>query len=656
MWVFPTPSSSSLSAIRVWLVGLLCLAASAPAADNSDVRILSPCSDSETWRLTPKGAKELPPSFRQFTTLLNTAPDAPLRAFAESIALRQKKTSPATRALADYALARSLHHGAIFGLAAEGFDRLIAEPTSESKAPIQIAAISCLGQIHRRYPAFTFSKAALDRIPDLIKKGNPSKREYNIIWYGVTQRFLSSLDQVLKGKSLPPKEQQKWEKEVEKNLALLKGSGAYESLATGMWEIQRGRSREAIPHLTKFVTTPDLLESLEAKRDTARLLLAKAHYEIDEYPQAIKQLELIDKRSNELVHSLIYLASAQLMNNDYAKAVGAAMGLQSGGLRETFAPETLMVGAISFNELCQFPESLAMVNRFRKGYSKTFFWLKDHLPSGPKGKMPLYPIALAFLKGAGGTKDDDMTSDVNAKELPPNRVGSEWIRSPIFISKQESINHLFRTLRKIPKLIVYAKTLHKNDGIALKKLRADVTERYQKASKALKKGETLPKEIVAEWNALKEKEFQHAKLGYSLPFLASSLKNYSTRAKQWQTYLISRIERELASINQRMYGELINVMENNELIEAEIWNGASQDIVWQNAHPEFQKMVKAGKITSSTSRSVSSSAGDVYDWGKSGTGFDGQDEVWEDEVGSIRANLQNVCASKEKYMKLQRDE
>ncbi len=659
MWEFPTPSSSNLSATKPNFVAMLIVffalvsAEVTHASDTSDIRILSPCTESEVWKISAKAAKEVPLSMRQFPKLLTVAADAPLRAFAESITWRQQpKISDTSKALADYALARSLHHAAIFGLAAEGFDKLIAQPTNATKAPIQIAAISCLGQIHRRYPAFVFSAAALNRIPELVKKGNPSKRELNILWYGVTQRFLSSLDQFQKTGN-DKKEAAKKVKEVEKSLQALKGSGPYEALASGMWEIQKGHNREAIPHLTKFVKSTDLTESLNAKRDAARLMLARAHYELDQFRPAIKVLEAIDKRSNELVHSLIYLSTAQLMANDYPKAVGAAMGLQAGGLRDTFAPESMMVAAISFNELCLFPESLAMVNRFRTGYQKTFFWLRDRQPKNVKDKEPLYPIALAFLKGAGSSDEDDITSEAGAVPLPPYRIGSEWIRSPIFISKQESINHLFRTLRKIPKLVVYSKSLHKNAGYELKKRRADVTERYQAATKALKKGETLSKGIKEEWLELKDLEFQQAKLGYSLPFWAKTLTNYRDRAKQWQAYLIGRIEREIAAINQRMYADIVNVMENNELIEAEIWNGASQDLVWQNAHPEFQNMVKTGKISSN--RGIAGGAGDVYNWGKSGTGFDGKEEVWEDEVGSIRATLQNNCANKEKYMKIQKD-
>ena len=50
MWAFLTPSSLNLSAIRIWLFGFLCLLTlSARAADNSDVKILSPCSESEQF-------------------------------------------------------------------------------------------------------------------------------------------------------------------------------------------------------------------------------------------------------------------------------------------------------------------------------------------------------------------------------------------------------------------------------------------------------------------------------------------------------------------------------------------------------------------------------------------------------------------------------
>ncbi len=654
---YPIRSSSNLLVAKGWLVlwGLTVatIALAAPKPTPAELRISSPCSESETWTVAPRLARTLPPEIRGFIKGLTAEPEAAIRAFADAFTFRQKAKSPADQLLGDYAIARSLNHAQVFGLAAELFDNIIQQPTSAAKAPIQIAAISCLGQIRRRYSAFAFSNAAMKRLPDFFKKGQPNKRELNILWYAVTEKFLMQIREYDKA---PAKQRTKLAKGIEETLDRLKASPAHSALALGMWAAYRHKTRDAAAHLTKFVQAEGLTEALDAKRDSARLLLARSLYELGDFKGAVKHLELVDKRANELVQSLVYLASSQLMAADYPKAIGASLGLQSGSLKETFAPESLMVASMALNELCHFPESLAMVNKFKRQYQGTFFWLHERKKGGAKEKEPLYPMALAFLKGE---KPKDLPKDEledEAAEPPtpagtvPVRVGSEWIRSPIFISKQESINHLFRTMRKLPKLMGLGRTVAKTEVRAIGQAKTELREKVQKARAALKPGEKLAATILEEANALRLREARQARLVYALPHFDRALTGYRSRASQWQGYLTNEIEKELRTLNTRMYSELTSVMENNELIEAEIWNGASQDIVWQNAHPEFKEMVKSGALRNDRSPT---SAADVYDWGSAGQGLDGSEEVWEDEIGAIQANLQNDCANKEKYMKIQ---
>ncbi len=90
--------------------------------------------------------------------------------------------------------------------------------------------------------------------------------------------------------------------------------------------------------------------------------------------------------------------------------------------------------------------------------------------------------------------------------------------------------------------------------------------------------------------------------------------------------------------------------ENLQLIEVEIFNEASKDMVWQNANPDFQN--KSRELETRDPASLLSKT--EWKWGSSQKRIDGKDEVWEDEVTGFTADLPNNCENKRKFQGLQR--
>src|SRR5262249_43162896 len=154
--------------------------------------------------------------------------------------------------------------------------------------------------------------------------------------------------------------------------------------------------------------------------DPARLLLARSYYANGNFKGAVTQLKLIGRGSNDLSESLSELAWAFLMDERYNEAIGASISLQAGGLRHTFAPEAPMVMSMALNELCQYPDAVRAIQVFRRNYESPHRWLTEW-ETHPKD---LYPLAAQFLN--------------KGKEVP-ERVASEWVRSPLFISHQDEI-------------------------------------------------------------------------------------------------------------------------------------------------------------------------------------------------------------------------
>jgi hypothetical protein len=81
------------------------------------------------------------------------------------------------------------------------------------------------------------------------------------------------------------------------------------------------------------------------------------------------------------------------------------------------------------------------------------------------------------------------------------------------------------------------------------------------------------------------------------------------------------------------------------LIETEIFQGASQDILFQANNPKYADYLK--KIRSESKASVKESLIWSVPEAKKG-----KTELWEDEIAQIKITTQNNCDNKEKFKDL----
>ena len=114
---------------------------------------------------------------------------------------------------------------------------------------------------------------------------------------------------------------------------------------------------------------------------------------------------------------------------------------------------------------------------------------------------------------------------------------------------------------------------------------------------------------------------------------------------------IQAITQTVLKLNRRMLTQLNEIAENNDLIEVEILNGASQDLIWQNAHPNFRQVTERMK-----SKSRSSESATVWNWGNTRIAPGESNEIWEDEIGSLSADISDQCENREKYLQVQAKE
>ena len=567
---------------------------------------------------------------KEFDGLITTHFSTP-RGFANAMAFRKQfSTDLELKAMGEYFLARSLLDAKMVHVAQSAFQSIVLAPPLKRTLGIQIAALGCLNQIHQKYPSLVTSASVQARLPGLVA----SLSKFAADQFPAAQREVVNFALVEAAQRQIADNGSK--KEIKATLELLKGQGVHESLAQLFAHAKNSDHAGVITEGQKFLAEK-LPQPYERFKDTAHILLSRSFYSIENYDASASHLKLVTRSSNELARGLEELSWAFLQAEKYPEAIGTAMNLQQGGLKNTFTPEAPMVMAMALNEICQYPSSVAAVASFKRRYEKPFKWLDHWAQEGADpSQSKLYKEAVRFL----GKKSD-----------VPNAIGTEWVRSPLFISSQDEINLLFDTRGS-------AKQFSASANAEQNKLAKSIVDDWRQlkyeirdAKKHMKPGETLGSHLRDRIAELRYDIVVFQRIWNSAPIWASISEHHFQRSPSLERAIVKKINEDLSSRTLNLYTQIQEIAENNQLIEVEIYNGASQDIIWQNAHPEYKELAKALK-----EETRKKNAERVWDWGRAPAHAEDQDggEIWEDELGSFRAEMVNNCESKDKYLALSR--
>ncbi len=611
--------SISMAALGSLLLATGSAAAPAAAAGNGSPpppsSYRNACQPGEFWNIGSAIREDIGRDFKSFIT----GKDQPVLGFANALTYRRFAANEETRALSEYWISRALFQSQLIHVAHLGFASLASRAPDSETAQVQLAALDCMLRISERYPSLEIPQPVYARLGE--RGQNPT------VWEAA-HRLLRL--QLSADKPQPA--------EIDKTLALMAGSPSYSALGRALWHSKRNEYSKTMQEMKRFFETPNPPAALKPYSNTAHMIYARALYGYGDYVQAAQQYRMVDKRSNDLAASLSELSWAYLMAEKYNESIGTAMSMQAGGMRHTFAPEGPMVMAMALNEICQYPESVRAAAVFRKHYEDAFRWLARWKNEGKTSN--LYPLALDFLRKTGKT---------------PVRVASEWVKSPLFIASQDEINLLNQEKGAIA-------AMGKSGGVVQRQLAMQVVNLIKEIRPALKAAkaeaqksrnpdEPLPPQLTAKLYDLRDKLVRYRRMQAGAPVWRTILASHQKSVQPTYQRLVAAINKDLQARNQRMLEQLDEIAENIQLVEVEIYNGASQDIIWQNSHPDYKKM-----LAKLETEGESAAASQVWDWGRSSNFVEESAEVWEDELGSFKADLNDNCSNRDRYLALKMKE
>lgn len=565
------------------------------------------CQPAESWRFPERSSGALVPEvesveFRR--TLTGATP--PVQGFARALAFRRKSWDAEARAFGEYWMARALFASGLYRASRDAFESLGARATPV----VQTAALECLLVLQQRFPSFALPEIGSAELEKLLGR-SPSDSEMSVVWKYAGAMVRQLLAENKSDGALKP------------YLTALVGAGDEEHLAQGLFAVRKSRHMDAVTLLSKAVDRPN------ASRYKAqiRLLLARSYYALKQFDRAAHELKKIDKSSNELAQALSEMGWSALREGKKGEAIGVAVSLSAGVMRRTFAPESAMVMAMALNELCQYPESLRAISLFQRSYDKSYQWLAHR----PKSGSELYPMAVQYLRSKSGV---------------PDKIGGEWLRSPVFISHQEELNLMESESKSAEKARQTGSSEQHKKAAELKAKAAELVARVRGERKS---GKGLSRKLLQDVQGYRESLATHQDLRSAAEPWRQIVETQKKRSADRRKALVSAIEADLRMRTERMRTQLEEIHENNQLIEVEIFSGATRDIVWQNAHPDYQEFAKR-----LSEREKNADSGKVWNWGTAPIGSDRWSEIWEDEIGSFKSSLFDNCASKEKYLAIQK--
>ncbi len=598
------------------------------------------CSDSEQWSW-PIGKYSPKEAWRDEFSKSLTKEGSKIRGFSEALALRRQSQQIEDQAFSAYWISRMFYASGFIHIAEEGFSSLALQPANLRTSDFQMAALGCLISIHQHYPAIPISPKI---IPNLINFHHWLSLDSLSIFRGITWKAAFLL--YLRNPTLP-------EADLGKLFDVLRGSGAMENLSQAIQDLKQNESRAALDSFELFLhvveaglnhtglvsnPTDEDTEFLKPYIETAHLLAARSAYQLGLYEKAIHHYQEIGLRSNSRIQALNEIGWSFLMLEKYPEAIGTSIGLQLGPMRQAFAPEAPMVMAMALNEMCRFPESMGAIQNFKVHYRDVYFWLKNEAASPARSSEEIYLRAISFEKKLPGPS------------VPP-QIASEWLRGLNFISNQERLNLIIQEKSRREGMSQRGK---KEQKMLTSQLLAETLNIHKKISELNKKNkidQIIRDSVDRSIRELKLKLVHLKRLRIAGKFWRKIMNHDASRAISTRKVIIQDISREITKLNQNLLAQLDEIAENNELVEVEILNGASDDMIWQNAHPQFREVTE--KIVNQAHKKDTAS---VWNWGLTHLGTAGSGEIWEDEIGSLSADLTDECENRDRYLQVEQRE
>lgn len=393
----------------------------------------------------------------------------------------------------------------------------------------------------------------------------------------------------------------------------------------GASEYLRDNTKGGIQILATLATKFTEMELNTDLYSLTQITLARFHFELGQYKEAIKAYDKVYREHPMWFDSLTEKGWTQVRLQQYPEAIGNMYTLHSPFFKSVFKPETYVIRTIGYLNMCQFPDA-----------DKTLAYLEDVYPTWrtlvseySQKNLSHYNTVTAYLSG-GSQKDVDGL---------PFPIIREMARDKEYIVLQKKLNNIIDEI-----------TFYNNAVNEILSIRNGIKSEMAAAESVVKGLEeeikVLDQKKKFEQAKNKEEALSTAKMklvtgAYRLSLIDQGFVNYrkltgdsTKRVIKIRDAYIGQAEDALKLALSGVDNKMAKVLKNNELLRYEVYANSGKNIRYRSAGGQV-----VGRTQASIQNAKKSGKGKDYGWEFKG-------EFWADEIGKFVSNVENLCPKK----------
>lgn len=385
-------------------------------------------------------------------------------------------------------------------------------------------------------------------------------------------------------------------------------------LLTALFNYRQGKVDDATIHLEKLMKATENQKTSQL-RSVAALTLARIQFQKGDYKDAFQSYLKVDKSNPLWLQAMVESAWTQVLGEDYEGAAGNMFSLHTDFFKNAFSPESYVVRTVGYLNLCQYGDGVQVLNEMSKKYAPWKKKLEDYSKAN-SDVTNYYDTVKSWIKNSE-------MKEVNG--LPRSFI-VELARHPAFMSVQKQINTYEDEIVRFNRV---ALTLVKQERDLIAK-QNEANKQLAEAKKEIKGDSPSEAAIASVQDA--EKKLMSYRIQYHIAKKARvSIKNLRAvglaRIEKEKTVLRGQASQALKGRFSDMLASLNRVLDQNEVLQYELYSGAGEHIRYQMA---------GGEVNVKDRPELKVQKDKSLNWKFKG-------EIWEDEVGHYRSSLKNVC-------------
>lgn len=375
-------------------------------------------------------------------------------------------------------------------------------------------------------------------------------------------------------------------------------------LLTALFNYRQGKVEEATWQLEKLMSATESDKRAQL-RSVGALTLARMQFQKSQYKEAFQSYLKVDKSNPLWLQAMVESAWTQILGEDYEGAAGNMFSLHTDFFKNAFSPESYVVRTVGYLNLCQYGDGAQVLKDMTKKYSPWKKKLEEYATTN-KNSTNYYDTVKSWIKN----------SDLKEVDGLPRSFIVELARHPGFMSVQKQINNSEDEISRFNKI-----------ALTLIKMERDLITKQNEANKQL---------VEAKKSSSSVQQAEQRLLSYRIQYHIAkkarvSIKNLRTeglaRIDKEKEVLRAQASQALQGRYKEMLANLNRVLDQNEVLQYELYSGAGEHIRYQMA---------GGEVSDKERPELKVEQEKSLNWKFKG-------EIWEDEVGHYRSSLKNVC-------------